>query len=285
MDYAHENGIVHRDIKPANLMIEPGGRIRLADFGIAKPLEDPATITSPGEMVGTISYVAPEIIAGEPASPASDIYSLAAVAYEMLTGEKPYSADTTAGLLECDPPIGRARPWPGKSPRRWSRHSRRAMARDPCDAPCLGPRLRRGTGPAVDPGDARRNARCRVRSNGASTARRVIRRANGPGSSPSQTSQTSQTSQASEASQTRDRGCRPEAACSRAGYSSVGRTRRTMALAGGLVLVVVIAAFMSGALDAGDGREADEQAIQDESTTTNSPTTTSTIALRPHRRR
>ena len=58
-----------------------------------------------------------------------------------------------------------------------------------------------------------------------------------------------------------------------------GRTRRTMALAGGLLLVVVIATFMSGALDAGDGREADEQAVQDESTTTNSPTTTSTIAV------
>ena len=57
VDYAHDNGIVHRDIKPANLMIEPDGRIRLADFGIAKPLENSATITSPGEMVGTISYV------------------------------------------------------------------------------------------------------------------------------------------------------------------------------------------------------------------------------------
>ncbi len=100
VDYAHENGIVHRDIKPANLMIEPGGRVRLADFGIAKPLDDPATITSPGEMVGTISYVAPEIIAGQQASRFSDIYSLAAVAYEMLTGEKPFSSDTTAGLLE-----------------------------------------------------------------------------------------------------------------------------------------------------------------------------------------
>ena len=101
VDYAHDNGIVHRDIKPANLMIEPDGRVRLADFGIAKPLEASGTITSPGEMVGTISYVAPEIIGGEPASPASDIYSLAAVAYEMLTGEKPFSADTTAGLLEA----------------------------------------------------------------------------------------------------------------------------------------------------------------------------------------
>ncbi|HKY48400.1 MAG TPA: serine/threonine-protein kinase, partial [Acidimicrobiia bacterium] len=129
VDYAHENGIVHRDIKPANLMIEPGGRIRLADFGIAKPLDDPATVTSPGEMVGTISYVAPELISGQPASASSDIYSLAAVAYEMLTGEKPYSAETTAGLLE----MIRAGEGPdlGKLPPEAVPALARGLARDP----------------------------------------------------------------------------------------------------------------------------------------------------------
>lgn len=134
VDYAHDNGIVHRDIKPANLMIEPGGRIRLADFGIAKPLEDSATITSPGEMVGTVSYVAPEIIGGEPASPASDIYSLGAVAYEMLTGEKPFWADTTAGLLEAirngDGPVLADKVPPEAVPA-----LTRAMARDPIERP------------------------------------------------------------------------------------------------------------------------------------------------------
>jgi serine/threonine protein kinase len=133
VDYAHANGIVHRDIKPANLMIEPGGRIRLADFGIAKPLDDPATITSPGEMVGTISYVAPELIAGGQASPSSDIYSLAAVAYEMLTGEKPYTAETTAGLLEM---IRRGEgPDLGKVPAEAAPALGRGMARDPARRP------------------------------------------------------------------------------------------------------------------------------------------------------
>ena len=130
VDYAHENGIVHRDIKPANLMIEPDGRIRLADFGIAKPLGDSATITSPGEMVGTISYVAPEIINGDQASAASDIYSLGAVAYEMLTGEKPFTADTTAGLLDAirraDGPL-----LSGKVPEDAAPAIARAMSRDP----------------------------------------------------------------------------------------------------------------------------------------------------------
>ena len=134
VDYAHDNGIVHRDIKPANLMIEPAGRVRLADFGIAKPLEDSATITSPGEMVGTISYVAPEIIGGEPASPASDIYSLAAVAYEMLTGERPFAADTTAGLLEAIR-NGKGPVLAGKVPPQAIPALARALARDPIDRP------------------------------------------------------------------------------------------------------------------------------------------------------
>ena len=132
VDYAHENGIVHRDIKPANLMIEADGRIRLADFGIAKPLEDSATITSPGEMVGTISYVAPEIIGGEAASPASDIYSLAAVAYEMLTGERPFFADTTAGLLEAIR-NGEGPVLADKVPPQAVPALSRAMARDPLE--------------------------------------------------------------------------------------------------------------------------------------------------------
>ena len=112
-----------------NLMMRPRG-IRLADFGIAKLLDDPATITSPGDMVGTISYVAPEIIGGQQASASSDIYSLAAVAYEMLTGEKPYSADTTAGLLEMirqsdGPNLA------GKVPAEVVAAFARAMAKDP----------------------------------------------------------------------------------------------------------------------------------------------------------
>ncbi len=134
LDYAHNNGIVHRDIKPANLIIDPGERIRLADFGIAKPLDDAATITSPGEVVGTISYVAPEIIGGENASAASDIYSLAAVTYEMLTGEKPFSRDTAAGLLEAirtaDGPI-----LVGKVPPEAIPALTRALAKDPSERP------------------------------------------------------------------------------------------------------------------------------------------------------
>jgi serine/threonine-protein kinase len=108
LDHAHSQGVVHRDVKPANIIIEAGGRVRLTDFGIAKPIDDPATITSTGEMVGTVSYMAPELLAGESATPASDIYSLAAVVFELLTGTKPFVAETTPSLVEAirssDPP-------------------------------------------------------------------------------------------------------------------------------------------------------------------------------------
>ena len=65
---------------------------RIADFGIAQTVDDPATITSSGELVGTITYLAPEILAGRPATPASDIYSLGAVTFELLSGQPPYRA-------------------------------------------------------------------------------------------------------------------------------------------------------------------------------------------------
>ena len=101
LDHAHGLGVIHRDIKPANLIIEPDGRVRLADFGIARTVDDPATITSSGELVGTITYLAPEILAGQPATPASDIYSLGAVTFELLSGRPPYQAPTAAALLEA----------------------------------------------------------------------------------------------------------------------------------------------------------------------------------------
>jgi hypothetical protein len=101
LDHAHAVGVVHRDVKPSNLIIDEDGRVRLADFGIARTVDDPTTVTGPGELVGTISYLAPEIVEGHPATPASDIYSLGAVTYEMLSGRPPFVADNTAALLEA----------------------------------------------------------------------------------------------------------------------------------------------------------------------------------------
>jgi serine/threonine-protein kinase len=101
LDHAHGLGVVHRDIKPANLILDPDGRVRLADFGIAKTVDDPTSITATGELVGTISYMAPELLEGAPSVPASDIYSLAAITYEMLAGTPPFSAETPAAMIEA----------------------------------------------------------------------------------------------------------------------------------------------------------------------------------------
>jgi len=101
LDHAHAQGVVHRDIKPANLIIDPSGRVCLTDFGIAKTVDDPTTITAGGELVGTIAYMAPEILEGRPATSLSDVYSLAAVTHELLVGKPPFSAETPAALLEA----------------------------------------------------------------------------------------------------------------------------------------------------------------------------------------
>lgn len=98
--YAHQRGILHRDIKPANILITENGEPMLSDFGIAKILEgeQATSLTSSGMAVGTPEYMAPEQWKGQ-TIPQSDIYSIGVVLYEMVTGRKPYSADTPAAIL------------------------------------------------------------------------------------------------------------------------------------------------------------------------------------------
>ena len=104
--HAHAHGIVHRDIKPQNLLVEPDGSLKIADFGIAKP-EGATTLTEAGGIIGTAAYLAPEQLAGEEATPASDVYSLGAVLYEMLTGRPPRDVETLTQLIRCpaDEPV------------------------------------------------------------------------------------------------------------------------------------------------------------------------------------
>jgi serine/threonine-protein kinase len=130
LDHAHSHGVIHRDIKPANLIVEPDGRVRLADFGIARTLDDRATLTGSGELVGTISYLAPEVLAGGPATAATDIYSLGAVTYELLSGRPPFSRDSPAALLEAVR-SGDVPSIDGAVPDQMSIAIRTAMDRDP----------------------------------------------------------------------------------------------------------------------------------------------------------
>lgn len=97
LDYAHQHGIVHRDIKPANIILHNGISVKVADFGIAKTMS-PQQATLTGVVIGTPRYMSPEQIQGRHVDGSSDQFSLAVVAYELLTGVKPFEADSVATL-------------------------------------------------------------------------------------------------------------------------------------------------------------------------------------------
>jgi WD40 repeat protein/tRNA A-37 threonylcarbamoyl transferase component Bud32 len=107
--YAHERGIIHRDLKPANILIAPDGTPKMTNFGLAKRLDDPQTATRTGAVLGTPSYMAPEQAAGRIKSigPATDIYALGAVLYDLLTGTPPFDGqsgwDTINRVISTDP--------------------------------------------------------------------------------------------------------------------------------------------------------------------------------------
>jgi TonB family protein len=102
LDYAHRSGVVHRDIKPANIMLDRTGRVRIADFGIAKITSaDIGTATLTGAVVGTPSYMSPEQIDAQGLDGRSDQFSLAVLAYEMLTGCKPFLGPSLASLAHA----------------------------------------------------------------------------------------------------------------------------------------------------------------------------------------
>ena len=91
LDYAHAHGVVHRDVKPANLLLDREGNVHVADFGIASAA-GLASLTQTGTVLGTLGYLAPEQATGERATAAVDRYALGVVAFELLTGERPYAA-------------------------------------------------------------------------------------------------------------------------------------------------------------------------------------------------
>jgi serine/threonine protein kinase len=96
LDYAHQRGVVHRDIKPANIMLHNGADVKVADFGIAKIMSAQTTLT--GLVMGTPSYMSPEQIEAKAVDGRSDQFSLAVLAYELLTGVRPFVADSIAAL-------------------------------------------------------------------------------------------------------------------------------------------------------------------------------------------
>ncbi len=99
VSYAHEHHIIHRDIKPQNILFAKDGRIKVTDFGIAVGLSDVTqTYNSSSKVMGSVQYISPEQVQGQPVNEKSDIYSVGVVFYEMLTGELPYTGDTAISI-------------------------------------------------------------------------------------------------------------------------------------------------------------------------------------------
>jgi serine/threonine-protein kinase len=97
---AHRQGVVHRDIKPGNLLLADDGSVKIADFGIVRFLDEVATtLTSSGQIIGTSYFLSPERALGKPAGPASDVYALGCVLYQLVTGHPPFVADEPASIL------------------------------------------------------------------------------------------------------------------------------------------------------------------------------------------
>jgi serine/threonine protein kinase len=136
LQFAHEQGIIHRDVKPSNILITLSGEPMLSDFGIAKILDNAEgmTLTGSSAAIGTPEYMAPEQWAGT-VSPQSDIYSLGVVFYELITGRKPYQADTPAAILlkQATEPLPRPIQYVPNLPDDVEKVLIRALARKPED--------------------------------------------------------------------------------------------------------------------------------------------------------
>ena len=132
LDAAHAHGVVHRDVKPANLLLDGQGRVHVADFGIASAAGlDSLTLT--GTVLGTASYLSPEQAQGGRASPAGDCYSLAVVAFELLTGRRPFEGATAAAeaAAHVSGRVPSARTFDPSLPAELDAVFARALAKDP----------------------------------------------------------------------------------------------------------------------------------------------------------
>jgi len=99
LDYAHKQSIVHRDIKPANLLLEPGGRVKLTDFGVARIQDSGEATRTQGSMVGTLKYMAPEQVQGQKIDSRADLFSVGVVLYQLLTDRRPFDGDNDFSII------------------------------------------------------------------------------------------------------------------------------------------------------------------------------------------
>ena len=171
LEAAHRRGIVHRDVKPSNVMLTRDGEVKVLDFGIAAAADETHSTTGSG-LYATVAYVSPERVAGEPATPASDVYSLGAVLYELLCGRPPFSGPSPAlvaraHLHDQPVPVRQLAPW---VPARLAEACQAALAKDPARRPSsaasLAIRLRAAVAAPAVPEEAGPAATVRVGTGG-----------------------------------------------------------------------------------------------------------------------
>lgn len=133
--YAHSEGVVHRDVKPGNVLLGLDGRVKLADFGIARLVGDAVRYTRPGATIGTAAYLAPEQVQGQDVGLAADIYSLGLVLLEAVTGERTYTGppvEAALARLATPPPV------PASLPPEWRSLLSSMTALEPAHRPSAG---------------------------------------------------------------------------------------------------------------------------------------------------
>ena len=142
LDAAHAIGIVHRDVKPANLLLDDSESVHVTDFGIAFAAGED-TLTLPGTVLGTAGYLAPEQARGEPATSASDRYALGVVAFELLTGRRPFAGDTpvTEAFAHINAEVPSAERLEPGLPAGVDAVLGRALAKDPSERPATSAEL------------------------------------------------------------------------------------------------------------------------------------------------
>jgi eukaryotic-like serine/threonine-protein kinase len=135
LEYAHARSIIHRDIKPANVRVMEDGSVKIMDFGIAKSIQSPSRLTQTGVALGTAGYLAPEQLSGKPLDIRTDLFSLGVMAYEMVTGTRPFAGPSVSNVIyqilnERPAPLRQRNP---ACPERLEKAILKALARNPDD--------------------------------------------------------------------------------------------------------------------------------------------------------